>query len=152
GLDRIDLNVYRGAEPYARALTLLEDRWSTDPLSFEALKNMDARLRLAANRIDYGELKTGPARVSGDLKNGILAIRLDDISLYGGTAAARLRLDGRNAVPVVALSFAGTRLDSEPALIGAMSFGKFAGSLSTSFSATTSGSSVAEMVSRLAGS
>jgi len=152
GLDRIDLNVYRGAEPYASALTLLEDRWSTDPLSFEALKNMDARLRLAANQIDYGELKTGPARVSGDLKNGILDLRLDDISLYGGTAAARLRLDGRNALPAVALSFAGTHLDSEPALRGAMSFGKVAGSLSTSFSATTLGSSVAEMVSRLAGS
>src|SRR5206468_1531734 len=50
------------------------------------------------------------------------------------------------------ISFSGNDLDSEQALRGAISFGKIAGKLSTSFSATTLGSSVAEMVSRLKGS
>jgi AsmA protein len=152
GLDRINLATYLVAGLRVPVLTLLEDRWSTDTLSFESLKSIDARLRLAANEIIYGDLKSGPTRVVADLSGGVLDIKLDKLSLYGGAANARIRLDGSGAVPALAIAFSGSNLDSEPALRGAMSFGKIAGRLATSFSVTSLGSSVAEMVSRLKGS
>ncbi|MFL5258330.1 MAG: AsmA-like C-terminal region-containing protein [Hyphomicrobiales bacterium] len=152
GVDRLDLNVYRAHPSRAEPLTLLEDGWSTETLTFSALRDFDAAISFAANQIAFGELRSGHARADARLSSGILDLTVSETSAYGGKASAKLKLDAAKSAPGIAMSFSGTDLDAGPALKGAMAFGKLTGKLSTTFSVTSAGSSIAELVSRLAGS
>jgi uncharacterized protein involved in outer membrane biogenesis len=151
GVDQIDLNAYQAAESRMPLLSLLEEPWATGSMSFAGLTDIDARLKIATGQIVFGDLKTGAARVGATLEKRVLDLKLDDVSLYGGLANAEVRLDGSQDIPSLAIAFAGNDLDSNRALRGALSLGKISGKLSTTFSASTSGTSVAEMVSRLTG-
>jgi AsmA protein len=152
GVDRLDLNAYRAHPSRAEPLTFLEDGWSTETLTFSALRDFDAAVSLAANQIAFGELRSGPARVDARLSSGVLDLAVSEMSAYGGKANAKLKLDAAKSAPGIALSFSGSDLNAESALKGAIAFGKLTGKLSTTISVTSVGSSIAELVSRLSGS
>ncbi|MFP3942360.1 MAG: AsmA family protein [Alphaproteobacteria bacterium] len=82
-----------GAEP--------AEGWSDEPIDFGALKLADADLRLTADGIDTGTLKTGKARVDVSLVNGLLKADLRELGLYEGGGTAYFEIDARNRVPAI---------------------------------------------------
>ena len=73
------------------------------PLSFTGLKGVDGNLKLSVFQVKWNGAEFGPAELSGTLKDGKLETAIQDASLYGGKATAKITLDGTQDSPVLQL-------------------------------------------------
>jgi uncharacterized protein involved in outer membrane biogenesis len=150
GMDRVDINALTGAGTADNASPLTA-QWPVTRLDFSALKTFDAAIALAANRIDYRRYKIGPGNLSVNAVGGKLDITLADATFEGGSASARITLDGSADTPVFRLNFNGNDMDGQGALSSFAGVPNLKGKLSAGLAVETSGASGAEMISRLAG-
>ena len=126
--------------------------WSTSALEFSGLKGIDGNLSLSAFQVKWNNAEFGPVEMSSALKEGRLETAIQDASLYGGKASAKITLDGSGESPALQLA-----LDARD-IKGEKFFEEFAGvdwlagntGLKASLSAT--GHNQQEMMSTLKGS
>lgn len=78
-----------------------EEGWSTEPLDFSALKLLDADLTLTANEIITNTIKTGKARVTVSIINGLMNANLRELGLYEGGGSASFVVDARGSTPFI---------------------------------------------------
>ena len=77
--------------------------WDISPVAFDRLKGVDGSLKLSAFQVKWNGAEIGPAELSGTLKDGKLETAVQDATLYGGKATAKITLDGTQDLPVLQL-------------------------------------------------
>ena len=93
----------------------------------------------------------GPAELSGTLKDGKLETAVQDATLYGGKATAKITLDGTQELPVLQLDIDAQGIKGETFLSEFAGVDWLAGNTGLQASLTASGHNQREMMSTLAG-
>ncbi|WP_119270118.1 AsmA family protein [Taklimakanibacter deserti] len=146
----IDLTRYSGAAP-SSAASFLTSPWSSKPIDLSALKTLDADLDVSAKAFAYGALRTGPARLTADLRDGKLDLKLAKAAYVEGTLDLALTVDGKAEQPTLQFSVNGENLAADKALLAAVGLGDVSGKLSPSLSVNATGRTLAELISTLKG-
>jgi AsmA protein len=146
----IDLTRYGGAAAQP-ATAFLTAPWSSRRLELSALKSLDADLDVTAQAFAYGAFRTGAARLTANLRDGNLDLKLGKAVYAEGTLDLALVIDGKAEPPALQLSVNGEGLAADKALPAALGFGDLAGRLSPSLSVNATGRTLAELVSTLKG-
>ena len=125
--------------------------WDISPVAFDRLKGVDGSLKLSAFQVKWNGAEIGPAELSGTLKGGKLETAVQDASLYGGKATAKISLDGTQDTPVLQLLIDGQGIKGETFLSEFAGVDWLAGNITLQASLTASGHNQREMMSTLAG-
>jgi AsmA protein len=96
--------------------------WSDEPLNVSVLGVLDVMLEVAAQRITYKDLETGPARLVLALEGGAGSLKLEDVQLYGGRARGLLSLDGTGDALVTGANLKLQGVDLHPLLKDGLDF------------------------------
>ncbi len=125
--------------------------WDTSPVAFDRLKGIDGSLKLSAFQVKWNGAEIGPAELSGTLKDGKLETSVQDATLYGGKATAKITLDGTQDLPALQLVLDAQGIKGETFLSEFSGVGWLAGNTGLRASLTASGHNQREMMSTLAG-
>jgi AsmA protein len=125
--------------------------WSDDPIDVSALRALNANLALSVAGILVQEIKVGQSALTVGLKDGLLAVDLNELNLYDGKGKGRLTVDARGEVPAVTESFTMTGIAAEPLLTDAAGFERLSGTGNLDISVTARGGSQRQMVETLNG-
>lgn len=125
--------------------------WNTAPLDLSALNDLDAQLELSAAEIIYDQVRTGQTAMSVNLSGGIITADLNQMQLYDGRGAGRVRLDASNANPTLAANFDLASLNALSFLNDAIGLDRIAGTGDFSLSLQASGNSTLALVQSLDG-
>ncbi|MGE0241544.1 MAG: AsmA-like C-terminal region-containing protein [Parvibaculaceae bacterium] len=146
----IDLTRYSGIT-HAPSTAFLATSWSSNRIELSALKSLDADLDISAHAFAHGAFRTGPARLTANLRDGNLDLKLSKAAYVEGTLDLALLVDGKAEPPALQFSVNGEGLAADKALLAALGFGDMSGKLSPSLSVKATGHTVAELVSTLKG-
>jgi len=125
--------------------------WDTSPVAFDRLKGIDGSLKLSAFQVKWNGAEVGPAELSGTLKDGKLETSVQDATLYGGKATAKITLDGTRDLPALQLVLDAQGIKGETFLSEFAGVDWLAGNTGMRASLTASGHNQREMMSTLAG-
>lgn len=153
GVDILDLNNYMDAEvgtDPASASALVRG-WNTEPLDLAGLKSIDANLTLNVGRVVLGPLRTDSGGLRLLIDNGILEAQLNDLSLYGGTAAGNIALDASKETPELRLAISGRDFEGYALLRDLAGLSALEGRGAGTVTLKATGKSQAAMISTLAG-
>jgi AsmA protein len=125
--------------------------WDISPVAFDRLKGVNGNLKLSAFQVKWNDAEIGPAELSGTLKDGKLETTVQDATLYGGKASAKITLDGAQDTPVLQLNIDALGIKGETFLSEFADVDWLAGNTGLQASLTASGHNQREMMSTLAG-
>jgi len=125
--------------------------WSDAKIDFSALKSVNARLALSAQRIVYQQIKAGPVTVQATIAGGKLNVQVPTLKLYDGAGTASLAVDASGKIPLEAIHLSLANLDCYSFLKETASFESIDGTAAIALDLTTSGASQRAMVEALAG-
>ncbi|HUQ34969.1 MAG TPA: AsmA family protein [Aestuariivirga sp.] len=125
--------------------------WDISPVAFDRLKGVDGSLKLSAFQVKWNDAEIGPAELSGTLKDGKLETAVQDATLYGGKATAKVTLDGTQELPVLQLVLDAQGIKGETFLSEFAGVDWLAGNTGLQATLTASGHNQREMMSTLAG-
>jgi AsmA protein len=125
--------------------------WDISPVAFDRLRGVDGSLKLSAFQVKWNGAEIGPAELSGTLKDGKLETEVQDATLYGGKATAKIALDGTQDMPILQLNIDAQGIKGETFLSEFAGVDWLAGNTGLQASLTASGHNQREMMSTLAG-
>ncbi|MGH6749922.1 MAG: AsmA family protein [Methyloceanibacter sp.] len=125
--------------------------WSDAKIDFSALKSVNARLALSAQRIVYQQIKAGPITIQATIAGGKLNLQVPTLKLYDGAGTASLAVDASGKIPLEAVRLSLANLDGYSFLKETASFESLDGTAAIALDLTTSGASQKAMVQALAG-
>ena len=125
--------------------------WSDAKIDFSALKSVNARLALSAQRIVYQQIKAGPVTIQATIAGGKLNLQVPTLKLYDGAGTASLAVDASGKIPLEAIRLSLANLDGYSFLKETASFESLDGTAAIALDLTTSGASQKAMVQALAG-
>ncbi len=128
------------------------DAWSAEPLGFEGLRLVDAKLNLQADRITHEKIHTGRAVLRIDIDNGRAETRLEKLALYRGEATGRVIVNARDSRPSLRLVLDTRNVDVRPLLNDAAGFDWLSGKGNFNIALNGNGRSQREIVGSLGGS
>jgi hypothetical protein len=132
----------------ARRPTLLGD----DPLPFESLRKLDARVALRAERVTGAAGLHGEAlRVTLALEDGLLTLMPFEVGYEGGTLRGEARVDARAAETTLSLSGRGTGVDVGKLLAQRMETPSLTGTADLAIDVEGRGASGRQIASSLGG-
>lgn len=146
----LDLTRYSGATPSPQA-SFLASPWSSKPIDLSALRTLDADLDVSAKAFAYGALRTGPARLTANLRDGKLDLKLGKAAYVEGILDLALIVDSKAEPPAFQFSVNGEGLAADKALLAAMGLGDVSGKLSPSLAVNATGRTLDELISTLKG-
>lgn len=149
GLDRLNTNIYTGKQPSSAGNGQAD--WSDAQIDFSSLNSLNAKLRLRTGGIVYGDVKFGETLLDIDINSGKLDANLKQIALYGSSARGILSLDGAARTPRLTGKFETSGLDALSLLRDFAGTSRYEGTLASSLSLSSAGSSQRELVSTLSG-
>ncbi len=126
--------------------------WSTSALSLKGLQGVDGRLSLSAFLVKWNGAEFGPAELSGTLEGGKLEAAVQEASLYGGKATAKIVLDGAQDSPALRLELEAREIKGEGFLSAFAGLDWLAGKTALKASLSAVGHNQQEMMSSLTGS
>ncbi|MFQ5959267.1 MAG: AsmA family protein, partial [Alphaproteobacteria bacterium] len=163
-VERLDLNPYLPPEPEAAAgatdstgagaggdAAAQPGDWSDEPIDLSPLRLANADLAFSAGSLAIRKIEIGRSALAVRLKDGELVIELEEMALYGGGGAARVRIDARRKVPVIEKSVRFSGVQAEPLLSAAADFDRLTGTTEAEIAISTKGRSQREMVANLGG-
>jgi AsmA protein len=115
--DLIERSTPKGSLPTPKVQGFMKRAdWSDEPLRLDALVQLDAELRLSADRVLLNQVKLGPTEAGIALKGGVLQAKFDNVRLYDGRARANITLDATGRVPVIAFDLTADGVSMQPFL------------------------------------
>ena len=96
--------------------------WSDDIIDLAPLTLADADLALSADRLLYKDMKTGPVRLTLQLKDSVAKMTLQDMLLYEGRGRGVVTLDGSGQAPTTTVNLALEGIAAQPLLKDALGF------------------------------
>jgi AsmA protein len=125
--------------------------WSDAKIDFSALKSVNARFALSAQRLVYQQIKAGPVTIQATIAGGKLNMQMPTLKLYDGAGTASLAVDASGKIPAAAFRLSLANLDGYSFLKETASFESIDGTGAVALDLTTSGASQRAMVEALAG-
>jgi AsmA protein len=125
--------------------------WSDDIIDVAPLGLADGDLALSADRLIYKDVKTGPVRLSLQLKDSAARLTLEDMLLYDGRGRGVVTLDGRGQAPATTVNLMLEGIAAQPLLKDALGFEWLAGQSSIAVALAGQGVSERQIVTTLNG-
>jgi AsmA protein len=125
--------------------------WSDDLIDATPLTLADADLTLAADRLVFKDVKTGPVRLSLALADSVARLTLQEMLLYEGRGRGVATLDGRGQVPAISLNMLLEGVSAQPLLKDALGFEWLEGRSTLTVALAGQGASERQMISTLGG-
>jgi AsmA protein len=125
--------------------------WSDDLIDLAPLGLADADLALSADRLLYKDVKTGPVRLSLQLKDSVANLTLEEMQLYEGRGRGVVTLDGRNQAPATTANLMLEGISAQPLLKDALGFEWLEGRSTIALALAGQGVSERQIVSSLNG-
>jgi AsmA protein len=125
--------------------------WSDAKIDFSALRSVNARLALSAQRLVYQHIKAGPVSIQATIAGGKLNMQVPTLKLYDGAGSAALAVDASGKVPAAAIRLSLANLDGYSFLKETASFESIDGTAAIALDLTTIGASQRAMIGALAG-
>ena len=94
--------------------------WSDDLIDLAPLGLANADLALSAERLLYKDMKTGPVRLSLQLKDSVAKLALQEMLLYEGRGSGVVTLDGRGQTPATTANLMLEGISARPLLTDAL--------------------------------
>ena len=125
--------------------------WSEEPINTEALKSIDANVKITTPYVKTGRMDLGATTIDTKLANGKLTADMPNLSLYGGVGSMTASLDASGNVPAIALDAKLDSLKTDSFLSAVAGFTKASGEGSTLLKIRGQGRSQAEIMKSLNG-
>ena len=116
------------------------------------MRNIDADLDVAAEKIFLNDVKTGEARMKVNIDRGRLVADITQMEIYGGAGSGRMVVNARNDRPSMSGDFSMNNVAAEPFGADFMKIDRLLGIGALEFSFSASGSSQAAIMNSLDGS
>jgi AsmA protein len=125
--------------------------WSDDRIDPSPLTLADADLAVAADRLVYKDVKTGPVRLALALDDSVARLTLREVTLYEGRARGVASLDGRGQAPAVTVNMLLEGVSAQPLLKDALGFDWLEGKSTLTVALAGQGASERQIVATLNG-
>jgi AsmA protein len=125
--------------------------WSDDVIDPTPLTLADADLTLAADRLVFKDVKTGPVRLALALADSVARLTMQEMQLYEGRGRGVATLDGRGQVPAISVNMLLDGISAQPLLRDALGFEWLEGRSTLTVALTGQGASERQIVSTLGG-
>lgn len=126
--------------------------WSEDRLDFTSLRNVDADINIAADRIFLNDMQFGESRLRLVIDDGRMTADIPRLGMYGGGGSGRLVVNARTATPSFTGAFDIGSVKAEPFAKDVMKNDRLLGLGSLKLDFTASGASQAAIMRSLDGS
>ncbi len=150
-MGELDLSPFLGAEDQAKKPQQPMEGWSEEPLDLASLKAVDADLKIKTTTLTLGNVVLKDAQVNAVLKDGKLNADLPAFNAFGGSWAGKMGLDASAATPAVTVDMTGDSVGVSSLLGTLAGFDKLTGTGSFAVSATSTGTSIDEIMKGLNG-
>ncbi len=138
-------------DPYMAVPDISAATWSEAPLTYEALRGLNARVTLAVEHLSLGTMAASAATVEASLADGKLSAVISSEQMSGGRGRIDLELDGTSAAPLFSARLVAEGAAGESLLASFTGHKWLTGMVSADISLSGFGSSVAAIVSTLKG-
>lgn len=101
--------------------------WSEERMDLAALRTLDARLDVGAQRFKARDIEAETVNLAVSLDNALLTARLTDFRLYGGQGVVTLVVNARQDTPRYAMDADISALEALPFLTAAAGFDRLQG-------------------------
>ncbi|MHA7871325.1 MAG: AsmA family protein [Hyphococcus sp.] len=125
--------------------------WSSAPLDFSGLRNIDADFDLSTDKIFLNDLEIGESRLKLTIADGRMTADIPELSMYGGQGSGRLVVNARQATPSFSGNFDMSAVQAEPFSRDLLKHDNLLGLGSFTFDFTASGASQAAIMSSIDG-
>ncbi|MBO0740074.1 MAG: AsmA family protein [Hyphomicrobiaceae bacterium] len=125
--------------------------WSDDVIDPGPLTLADADLTLAADRLVFKDVKTGPVRLSLALADSVARLTLQEMRLYEGRGRGVATLDGRGQVPAISVNMLLEGISAQPLLKDTLGFEWLEGRSTLTVALAGQGASERQMITTLGG-
>lgn len=150
--DRLDLRPYVPSEDAPeRDPDAPFPAWSEAPIDFTALQSADADLSFTAGAIVLPTVEVGQSDARLVLKNGRLAMTLNEMALYGGNGTGTLTVNAGSSTPTIAAAFGLQNVGIQGLVADLMGTDRLAGTGIVRVDVSTAGASQAAFVRNLSG-
>ena len=120
-------------------------------IDLSILRQLDADIRLDANRVGFGKVKAGPARATLTVKDGVARFVVPEAGFYDGTVTADITANGVGETPAVDFAARLDKVSALPLLTDAAGFRRIEGSLTAEVAVKGSGADTTALARTLDG-
>ncbi|KCZ82869.1 AsmA family protein [Hyphomonas adhaerens MHS-3] len=150
-MGELDLSPFLAAEDQQKKPQQPMEGWSKEPLDLAGLKAVDADLKIKTTTLTLGNVVLKDATVIATLRNGKLNADLPAFNAFGGSWGGKMSLDASAAKPAIALDMTGDSVGVSSLLGTLAGFDKLTGTGAFAVSATSTGTSIDEIMKDLNG-
>ncbi|MEZ6001160.1 AsmA family protein [Hyphomonas sp.] len=150
-MGELDLSPFLAAEDQEKKPQQPMEGWSKEPLDLAGLEAVDADLKIKTTTLTLGNVVLKNAQVNAVLKNGKLNADLPAFDAFGGSWGGKMSLDASAAKPAIALDMTGDSVGVSSLLGTLAGFDKLTGTGTFAVSATSTGTSIDEIMKGLNG-
>ena len=125
--------------------------WSDTKIDFSPLRTVNAKLKLTAKQLLYGNIKINPGTIQATLTNGKLNAELPSFKLYNGAGAASLAVDASGQTPAQRIKLSLANFDAFPFLKDVANFQNLEGIGTIALDVAASGASQRAMIQTVSG-
>lgn len=126
--------------------------WSTDPIDFSSLRNIDANLNIAAAKVYLNSLKIDDARMKVTITDGRMVADLPNMAMYGGQGSGQLTVNARASTPSLSGVFTLDSLNAQPFALDMLNTDRLLGLGGFEMTFSAKGASQAAIMNSLNGS
>ncbi len=124
--------------------------WSKDPIRITGLDAINADIGLKAKSVNLGVSELGKTDINAKLRNGALALTLNDVRAYQGALAGTVNFSGGNAVKFSS-NIRANGVQLEPLLGRLLDLKRLTGSGNTTLKMSGTGGSLHQIMHSLSG-
>ncbi len=124
--------------------------WSKDPIRISGLDAINADVSLKAQSVNLGVSELGKTDINARLRDGALALKLNDVRAYQGALAGTVNFSGGNAVKFSS-NIKATGVQLEPLLGRLLDIKRLTGSGNTTLKMSGTGGSLYQIMHSLSG-
>jgi AsmA protein len=150
-MGELDLSPFLAEEDQQKKPQQPMEGWSKEPLDLAGLKAVDADLKIKTTTLTLGNVVLKNAQVNAVLKDGKLNADLPAFNAFGGSWAGKMNLDASAAKPALGLDMTGDSVGVSSLLGTLAGFEKLTGTGTFAVSATSTGTSIDEIMKGLNG-
>jgi len=125
--------------------------WSDTKIDFSPLRTVNAKLKLTARQLLYGNIKINPGTIQATLTNGKLNAELPGFATYNGTGAASLAVDASGQTPAQRIKLSLSNFEAYSFLKDAAGFENIEGTGTITLDLAANGVSQRAMIQTVSG-
>ncbi len=125
--------------------------WNQRAIDLTGLRAVDAELKLSSKALFYQQIKAGQSALTASLKNGVLKIGLNKLSLYSGSGTGAITLNSARETPALSINLNLKEISALPLLTDGVGFKWISGRANLTINLTGTGRSQSDIMRSLGG-